>query len=102
MRHVFDVAITKHTPDVFLTFICYDSKGVKKRPMIKQPPGYMSYLLRLWQSGHKDKAVWRASLESPMTGERLGFVSLKELFTFLETQAEEIERPSLGHDEQLD
>lgn len=59
--------------------------------MVKQPPGYLSYLLRLWQSGSRDSAVWRASLENPMTGERLGFATLKELFIFLETQAEEIE-----------
>lgn len=69
--------------------------------MMKQPPAYLSYLLRLWQSGHKGKAVWRASLESPMTGERLGFASLKELFAFLETQAEEAEQPSPGRDETL-
>jgi hypothetical protein len=69
--------------------------------MMKQPPGYLSYLLRLWQSGRKGKAVWRASLESPMTGERLGFANLKELFAFLETQADEAERPSPGHEETL-
>jgi hypothetical protein len=56
--------------------------------MMKQPPGYLSYLLRLWQSGHKDKAVWRASLESPMTGERLGFTNLQDLCTFLEAQTD--------------
>jgi hypothetical protein len=27
----------------------------------------------------------RASLESPLTGERMGFASLKELFAFLES-----------------
>lgn len=70
--------------------------------MMKQPSGYLSYLLRLWQSGRKSKAVWRASLESPMTGERLGFASLKELFAFLETQAEEAERPNPGRDGTLD
>lgn len=59
--------------------------------MMKQPPGYLSYLLRLWQSGRRDKAVWHASLESPMTGERLDFASLKELFAFLATQIEETE-----------
>jgi hypothetical protein len=92
----------RHIPDVLLTFVCYDLKGVKRRLMMKRPPGYLSYLLRLWQSGHKDRAVWHASLESPMTGERLGFASLKELFAFLEAQAEEIGRPGPGHDEDLD
>ena len=65
--------------------------------MMKQSPVYLSYLLRLWPSGRRDKMVWRASLESPMTGERRGFATLKELFTFLETQAEEIE-PQVRND----
>jgi len=59
--------------------------------MIKQPLGYLSYLLRLWQSGSRDNAVWRASLQNPMTGERWGFATLKELFTFLEAQADAAE-----------
>lgn len=46
--------------------------------------GYTAYLLRLWQVGEKEEARWRASLESPQTGERLGFVGLVELFAFLE------------------
>lgn len=55
---------------------------------MKQPPGYLSYLLRLWQSGRKDKAIWRASLENPMIGERLSFTNLQDLFTFLEAQTD--------------
>ena len=47
---------------------------------------YLSYLLRLWQTGDGGKQIWRASLESPGTGERKGFASLKELFEFLEEQ----------------
>ena len=35
--------------------------------------GYLSYLLRLWQADADGELVWRASLESPHTGERLGF-----------------------------
>jgi len=57
---------------------------------MERSPVYLSYLLRLWQSGRQDKAVWRASLESPMTGERQSFADLKELFSFLEAQAQEI------------
>jgi hypothetical protein len=30
--------------------------------------------------------VWRASLESPHTGERRGFASTTDLFTFLEQE----------------
>jgi hypothetical protein len=45
--------------------------------------GYMSYLLRLWQIRSGGALVWRASLESPHTGERVGFASLDDLFGFL-------------------
>jgi hypothetical protein len=47
---------------------------------------YVSYLLRLWRTGSGKKAVWRASLEDPLTGERQGFASLKELVVFLESR----------------
>lgn len=49
---------------------------------------YLSYLLRLWQTSDGRKKVWRASLESPGTGERQGFASLKDLFDFLQTQTD--------------
>jgi hypothetical protein len=55
--------------------------------MTKRPQPYLSYLLRLWRSGEAEEAVWRASLESPMTGKRRGFVNLKDLCAFLEAQA---------------
>jgi hypothetical protein len=48
--------------------------------------GYVAYLLRLWQAQEGGSAVWRASLESPQTGERWGFASLADLFTFLECE----------------
>ena len=47
---------------------------------------YLSYLLRLWPEGGEEEAVWRASLESPHTGERVGFASLEELFDYLRQQ----------------
>ncbi len=53
--------------------------------MMKQPPAYVSYLLRLWQSGEGKDARWRALLESPLTGERHGFANLKDLFAFLDS-----------------
>jgi hypothetical protein len=45
---------------------------------------YISYLLRLWQVRVGDELVWRASLESPHTGEQRGFSSLANLVSFLE------------------
>jgi hypothetical protein len=53
--------------------------------MSKQRATYMSYLLRLW-CVPGEGAVWQASLEDPQTGERRGFASLDELFTFLRRQ----------------
>jgi hypothetical protein len=54
--------------------------------MRTQEPRYLAYLLRLWQAGSDEELTWRASLESPRTGERLGFASLDALVKFLEEQ----------------
>ena len=60
-------------------------------------PNYLSYLLRLWGAGKGAESTWRASLESPMTGERHGFASLKDLFAFLQAQADS-PTPTTGQD----
>jgi hypothetical protein len=55
-------------------------------------PGYLSYLLRLWQvdAAGEDEAVggteWRGSLDSSLTGERQGFATPDELIEFLQQQ----------------
>jgi hypothetical protein len=52
--------------------------------MVKEQPGYASYLLRLWrEGGDREKATWRASLESTRTGELMTFASLDDLFDHL-------------------
>jgi hypothetical protein len=48
---------------------------------------YRVYLLRLWRAETPDPG-WRASLEDPHTGKRIGFASLEQLFTFLMDQVE--------------
>ncbi|MBL7183254.1 MAG: hypothetical protein ISS50_02265 [Anaerolineae bacterium] len=62
----------------------------------REQPDYLSYLLRLWrvrgdEGAHQsaEKPIWRASLESPFTGERMGFASLDALFAFLRQQTSE-------------
>lgn len=50
--------------------------------MGKERSDYISYLLRVWRSNGNETA-WRASLQNPHTGERIGFASLEELFDFL-------------------
>jgi hypothetical protein len=42
-----------------------------------------SYLLRLWHSGEPGDNRWKASLEIPETGQRIGFPGLEELFVYL-------------------
>lgn len=54
--------------------------------MVKQERRYISYLLRLWQGRSGGDLVWRASLESPRTGERTGFASPADLFAFMEQE----------------
>lgn len=45
-----------------------------------------SYLLRLWRNEGTESTDWRASLEILGNGERIGFSSLEELFTYLMDQ----------------
>jgi hypothetical protein len=49
---------------------------------------YLSYLLRLWLSGSAGKPGWRASLEDPHMGSRVGFADLSSLFEYLERETE--------------
>jgi hypothetical protein len=51
--------------------------------MTTQPRRYLAYMLRLWQVDGEGGPTWRASLESPHTGERHGFASLEALCAFL-------------------
>ena len=51
------------------------------------PKQYRSYLLRLWRAETLD-TCWRASLEDPRTGERVGFACLEQLFAYLMEQVE--------------
>ena len=54
--------------------------------MTDQQPRYLAYMLRLWKTRTGGEQVWRASLESPHTGDRHGFANLQVLFTFLKEQ----------------
>ena len=55
---------------------------------------YLSYLLRLWcvsgvERAHRDntdQAVWRASLQETLSGDRTNFASLDDLVAFLQRQ----------------
>lgn len=58
--------------------------------MTLKPRRYLAYMLRLWMAGNKDTPTWRASLESPHTGERWGFTDLEALAAFLREQTEKL------------
>jgi hypothetical protein len=60
--------------------------------MDEQRPDYLSYLLRLWRVRERgppdgEPGLWRASLQIPESGERIGFRSLEELFAFLRRES---------------
>lgn len=63
--------------------------------MNDEQPVYLSYLLRLWSVRIDHETEWRASLESSLTGERLGFASLDDLLGFLR-QEMGVSRPDEG------
>lgn len=56
---------------------------------MRQPDQFMqlnnkcSFILRLWRVEQSDTLSWRASVENPETGKRIGFSSLEQLFAFL-------------------
>ena len=54
--------------------------------MDSERQGYQAYLVRLWRVRSSGKWVWRATLESPHTGERQVFADLAGLFAYLERQ----------------
>jgi hypothetical protein len=62
-----------------------------------EPKGYQTYLLRLWFVQVQGKKQWRASIESPHTGERKVFASLEQLFAFLGERCEG-EEPEVGEE----
>jgi hypothetical protein len=53
---------------------------------------YQAYLLRMWRAQSHGQWQWRASLESPHTGERQTFASLEQLFAFLKERCESQEK----------
>ncbi|MCP4538325.1 MAG: hypothetical protein GY832_14405 [Chloroflexi bacterium] len=54
----------------------------------KRRQHYLAYMLRLWKTNTGKGPAWRASLESPHTGERQGFVDLETLFAFLKEKTD--------------
>ncbi len=55
------------------------------------PNKYRVNLLRVWRAGALDLG-WRASLEKPRTGQRIGFATLEQLVAYLMEQVERDEK----------
>jgi hypothetical protein len=56
--------------------------------MTQETESYLAYMLRLWRVDDSAGPVWRASLESPHSGERRAFADLEFLFGFLQERTE--------------
>ena len=56
--------------------------------MNEESERYHAYLLRLWRAQYQGQWQWRASLESPHTGERQSFTGLEQCFAFLKERCE--------------
>jgi len=58
-------------------------KIVRQPDQSMHPNKKCSFILRLWREVQSDTLDWRASVENPETGKRIGFSSLEQLFVFL-------------------
>ncbi len=56
--------------------------------MSEEPDAYQTYLLHLWRVPYQGHWQWRASIESPRTGERQVFASLEQAFAYLSDRCE--------------
>ncbi len=73
-------------------------------PMTEESGVYHAYLLRLWRVQYQGQTQWRASLESPHTGERQSFASLEQCFTFLRERcsSQPADMPEAGKESKIE
>lgn len=53
------------------------------KPSSAERPRHITFLLRLWCVDETGRSNWRAALEMPETGQRLGFATLEQLIVYL-------------------
>jgi hypothetical protein len=56
---------------------------INPTPINTARPRRITFLLHLWNGDENEGSAWRASLEMPGKGKRLGFASLEHLFMYL-------------------
>jgi hypothetical protein len=54
-----------------------------EKPRNAELPRRITFLLRLWCVDESGRSNWRASLELPEFGQRLGFATLEQMFVYL-------------------
>ncbi len=60
-----------------------DPESLPGSPLRSELPRHMTFLLRLWCVDETGRSNWRAALEIPETGQRIGFATLEQLFVYL-------------------
>jgi hypothetical protein len=68
---------------IIVTSLGWPSGLLVDRAVTTEQQRYFAYMLRPWQVSSDRDPIWRASVESPHTGERHGFANLERLFAFL-------------------
>jgi hypothetical protein len=53
---------------------------------------YLSYLLRVWQTGEPESPAWVASLEKPLSHQIIHFNSLAALFQYLQQTTQDLKQ----------
>ncbi len=73
-----------------------------EKPLRDERPRRFAFLLRMWCVDEIGRSNWRASLEMPETGKRIGFASLEQLFMYLidlsENQNDAQDQENAGRD----
>ncbi len=59
------------------------SQIIKEPDLSLRQNNNCSFIVRLWRGGQSETPVWRAAIEIPETGKRIGFAGLEQLFAFL-------------------
>ena len=85
-------------PNVVRTGVCYiahirvpwTDDVTRKQKGPGEVSGYVPYLLRLWRERGSVSARWRASLQDPHSGKRVGFAHLEDVFDFLRRETGEV------------
>jgi hypothetical protein len=78
--------LSECTSDTLSSFEHSGAAMTQERMETEESLHYVAYLLRMWGEKSGRTTEWRASLQDPHSGDRVGFADLDELFGFLRWQ----------------